>query len=125
MFLFRSLVTGLAGACFVLLALYEPPVIESTQREPPARCARVLAETVAALQERATIVDVASSVPATSIAALVRLEPDEHVATVDDAIVENDLAAGAAIAAHASARTFVDVGVAGPTSARRVLLLIH
>jgi hypothetical protein len=53
----------------------------------------------------------------------VRLEPGEHVATVDDVAVENDLAAGAAIAAHG--RAFVDLGVTGPTGTRRVLLLLH
>ena len=122
MFVFRSLVTGFVGACFVLLAMYEPP-----PRIEPARLASCasLAEvqTYTRNEHPATIVDVAASVPASQIASFVHLESGEHVATVDDAPVANDLAAGVAVAAHA--RSFVDLGIEGPTGVRRVLLLIH
>jgi hypothetical protein len=121
MFVFRSLVTGCAAACFVLLAMYQPPTIE------PPRAARVtptITRAHAQWPEYApTLIDVAPNIPATQIAALVRLEPGERVTSVDDVAVESDLAAGAAIAAHG--RSFVDLGVVGPTGTRRVLLLLH
>src|SRR5262249_52050378 len=117
MFVFRSLVTGFAGACFVLLALYEPPRVE------PAPEANGTREAVSRTEHPATIVDVAANVPASQIASFVHLESGEHVATVDDAPVANDMSAGVAVAAHA--RSFVDLGIEGPTGARRVLVLIH
>jgi hypothetical protein len=119
MFVFRSLVTGFAAACFVLLATYEPPTI--VERTDDARAAQPMPRPWA--DHMPTLIDVAPNVPASQVASLVRLEPGEHVATVDDVAVENDLAAGAAIVAHG--RSFVDLGVTGPTGARRVLLLLH
>ena len=117
MFVFRSLVTGFAAACFVLLAMYRPPVVE----QPVAHEARVVLP--ARPQHTPTLIDVSPAIAGSELASLVRLEPGEHVETVDDVAVDSDLAAGAAIAAHG--RSFVDLAVTGPTGTRRVLLLLH
>jgi hypothetical protein len=78
------------------------------------------------------LIDVSPSIRATAVSDLVRLGPDEHVIAIDDKPVANDLAAGAAISAHASRHedvsdrdAFIDVSVRSPTGPRRVLLLLH
>jgi len=73
-----------------------------------------------------TVVDVAHGVDAGSLATLVRLNADERVVAVDDQTVENDLAAGAAIAEHQlHSGNFLDLTVGGPRGNRRVLVLMH
>jgi len=121
MFVFRSLVTGFAAACFVLLAMYQPPPVE--HRVEQARVVLPTSTRPHYHEHVPTLIDVAPNIPAMQIASLVRLEPGEHVAVVDDVDVDNDLAAGAAIAAHG--RSFVDLSVVGQSGTRRVLLLLH
>jgi hypothetical protein len=124
MFVFRSLVTGFAAACFVLIAMIEPPARVSEPRVDHEARVVLPTSTRPHVREHApTLIDVAPAIAGSELASLVRLEPGEHVATVDDVAVENDLAAGAAIAAHG--RSFVDLAVTGPTGTRRVLLLLH
>jgi hypothetical protein len=122
MFVFRSLVVGLLGACFVLL-VRRPPCelrIEPT-RSPSASRVRVRPT-----RGLPIIIDIASGVPASALAALVHLGPGEHVIAVDDQTVSGDLEAGSLIAARASyPGTFIDLSVAGPAGERRVLVLLH
>jgi hypothetical protein len=73
-----------------------------------------------------TVVDVARGVDAGTLASLVRLRADERVVAVDDQQVQNDFAAGAAIAARDLASgKYLDLTVTGATGARRVLVLMH
>ena len=73
-----------------------------------------------------TVVDVAHGVDATQLASLVRLQPDERVVAVDDQRVDNDFAAGAAIAAHdLNSGKYLDLTVRGTRGSRRVLVLMH
>jgi hypothetical protein len=77
-------------------------------------------------QTGATLIDVAGTASPQTIISLVKLNPGERVATIDDTRVDNDLIAGIAIAERAHARdSFVDLGVVGPLGPRRVLLLFH
>lgn len=74
----------------------------------------------------ATIVDVARGVEVGMLARIVQIAGDERIVAIDDQPVENDIAAGAAIA-HRSlgANTYLDLSVAGPRGKRRVLVLMH
>ena len=73
-----------------------------------------------------TVVDVAHGVDAGSLATIVRLGADERVVAVDDKPVDNDLAAGAAIAEHPlDGGRYLDLTVGGPRGNRRVLVLMH
>ncbi len=73
-----------------------------------------------------TIVDVAHGVEPGAVPSLLRLRVDERVVAVDDQAVENDLAAGAAIAEHAPGPgKFLDLTVGSATGNRRVLVLMH
>ena len=116
MLLFRSLTLGLVAACFALL-LARPTVELRMAREPvrpsiPTRSP--------------TVIDVAAGVTNAQLASMIRLAPGEHVASIDDAAVVGDLGAGVALATVAlRAGRFIDVGVAGPTGERRVLVLLH
>jgi|MudIll2142460700_1097286.scaffolds.fasta_scaffold02156_8 hypothetical protein len=79
-----------------------------------------------ATTEAVTVVDVARGVDAGTLGSLVRLRADERVIAVDDRAVENDFAAGAAIAERAlGPGKFLDLTVAGASGSRRVLVLMH
>ncbi len=117
MFLFRSLAIGLLGACVVMLAsrpAYEVRVVAAA-RPPPL-----------AAPPSAAIVDVAAGVPAAQLPALIALAPGEHVVSIGDRAVVNDLDAGAALAA-ADTRPggFLDLSIDGARGSRRVLVLLH
>src|SRR5262245_11409702 len=108
---FRVLVLGLLGAD-LLLQITRPYEIrvERFDRSPV----------------NASIIDVARSVRADQLPAVVRLGPGERVVAVDGEPVADDLAAGAALASHAvAARTYIDLELAGPGGSRRVLVLLH
>lgn len=117
MFLFRSLAIGLLGACVMMLAYrpaYEVRLVEAS-RPPP-----VIASPAAA------IVDVAAGVPAAQLPALIALAPGEHVVSIDDRAVANDLDAGAALAAaETRPGSFLDLAIDGARGSRRVLVLLH
>ena len=118
MIVFRSLALGLLGACFLLLVTKRYEVVRA--RAPAPRPAYVVSVPAA------TIVDVASGVPASQLAALVHLAPYEHVIAVDDHPVVGDLDAGSMIASRETRwRTYFDLTVATPAGNRRVLVLLH
>ncbi len=119
MLLFRSLAVGLLGACFILLVKRPSPPRIAHERELVAVAAptRVVAP---------TIIDVAHGTPASQIAQLVRLDPDERVTAVDDQPVTGNLDAGTVIA-PATGRQFIDLTISRPAvgKERRVLVLVH
>jgi hypothetical protein len=120
MLVFRSLAIGLLGACMWLLATR--PFVQLHVREQPP----VLRAAPSAMSEPPTVVDVASGVTGAQLVSLVRLGPNEHVATIDDRPVDGDLEAGAHLASlDVRARRYLDLGVRGATGSRRVLVLFH
>jgi hypothetical protein len=127
MLLFRSLTTGLLGACVLLLvelSMPPPHVSAAPPIDPVEDHVFVAMEYVQTTS--ATIVDVSPAIRAADLAALVQLAPDEHVVSIDDRVVANDLDAGARLAAGgAGSGRYVDVTVSSPSSTRRVLLLMH
>jgi hypothetical protein len=74
----------------------------------------------------ATVVDVARGVEVGMLARIVQIAGDERIVAIDDQPVENDIAAGAAIAHRTlGANTYLDLTVASPRGKRRVLVLMH
>ncbi|HEX3473404.1 MAG TPA: hypothetical protein VHT91_00105 [Kofleriaceae bacterium] len=71
------------------------------------------------------VIDVAPGVPPAQIAALIQLRPGEHVAEVNDRVPASDLEVGALIASSPRRGEFLDLTVASPAGARRVLVLLH
>ena len=115
--LIRTLVAGLIGGCLVLALGFQPRMVIVRQ---------VVSRPRVHVPAGATLIDVSGSVTPAAMLSLIKLGRSEHVVTVDDAKVDNDLSAGVAIADNAHGRdTFVDVGVEGQSGPRRVLLLIH
>lgn len=129
MIVFRSLAIGLLGACFWLLATRPVEIVVRDQPRslfPPGDVRRLSGIGLAAPLEAPTIIDVAPGVTAAQLPSLVQLQNGEHVTTVDDTPVAGDLDAGRVLAQlDLHARSFVDLGVAGPHGERRVLVLLH
>jgi hypothetical protein len=120
--LIRTVVAGLIGGCLVLALGFHPRIVILKQIVSPPRVGARHVRT----PPGATLIDVASSVSPEDIASLIKLERGERIASVDDARVGSDLAAGAAIADRAHGHdSFVDLAVIGPSGPRRVLLLVH
>ena len=71
------------------------------------------------------VLDVAPGVPPAHIAALIQLRPGEHVSEVNDRVPASDLEVGALIASLPRRGEFLDLTVASPAGARRVLVLLH
>jgi hypothetical protein len=115
MLLFRSVTTGMLGAC-----LYFVLQLRAAPEQPPRSDAPA---------PGATVVDVAPGVEATAVYSLLALAGDERVVTVDDYEIDQrpyrDLEQ---IAVQTAARRggFVDLTIASPAGARRrVLVLMH
>ena len=134
MLVFRSLTVGLLGACLMLLATR--PDVRVDVRQVPSSASRtaVSAGSPAAnrVVETPTIIDVAPGVPIAQVTSLLHLAPNEWIASVNDVSVANELDAGLRMSAvadvssnPASASRFIDLGVEGPTSSRRILVLMH
>ncbi|HEY1555700.1 MAG TPA: hypothetical protein VGF94_12770 [Kofleriaceae bacterium] len=125
MLVFRSFAIGLLASCLVMLVVRPRIQIVLPRPAPPPRVLhRVVAEPAA------TIIDVAPGLGAAQIAPLVHLAPGERVVALDDRRVPSELAAGAELAAELEAdlgtpHRFVDLAIAGPGGARRVLVLLH
>lgn len=121
MLLFRSLTTGLLGACLALLVQLEP-----LSRAVPA-CAVAAPSAPRAptsTAPAASIVDVAPGV--SDVAAMVQLAPGERVIAVGDQPTTSDLAAGAALAAlPRGPGRYLELTVATAATTRRVLVLMH
>jgi hypothetical protein len=123
MLVFRSLVLGLIGACFLLL-VSRPSYVVFVARE-----SRAPAPAPAA----ATIVDVAPGVSGAQIPALLHLKPDERIVAFYDTPISSEQLAYSWIGANwdilneypCNHRSYVDLTVAGPDGERRVLVLIH
>jgi len=123
MLLFRSLTTGMLGACLYF-------VLQQPSHVPAGSGPAVPAAPAAARSIPATVIDVAGGVSALMVPSLVHLGPGEHIAAVDDRDAASDLSAGAMIADRARAGSFVDLtvvsGPRGPSApTRRVLVLMH
>jgi hypothetical protein len=74
----------------------------------------------------ATVIDVARGVDVGMLTSIVQIGQDERIVAIDDQPIENDLAAGAAIARKTlGANTYLDLTVASPHGKRRVLVLMH
>ena len=121
--LIRTVVAGLIGGCLVLALGFHPRMVIVKQIVSPPRQLEMHRHRT---PPGATLIDLASTVSPEGIASLVKLDRGERIATVDDTPVDNDFAAGAAIAGRAHGHdSFVDLAVTGPSGPRRVLLLVH
>jgi len=100
MFVFRSLVIGLLGACCLLLARLQHVSVRAPLviRPGVSTCDGTLPP---------TIIDVSPLVAESELVSLVRLAPGEHITSLE------------------RPQRYVDVAVAGPFGERRVLLLVH
>jgi hypothetical protein len=111
----RLLMTGLCAACVVLLATFQPFHLEVVRpieiRSPPPLV---------------SVVDVASTVPAHELPALLRLGVDEQVSAINDRPV-GDGPTGEALIGELALRAgqYVDLTVSSATRERRVLVLMH
>jgi hypothetical protein len=135
MFLLRLLTTGVCVACVVMLAAREPPrrgltidpgpcLLSGPQRPEGSPCEEAGAR--AARRPPVSVLDVAHGVAPDALAALVHLRPTEWVSAINDRALDPDLPVGyllAMLAPHAG--QFVDLTVSGPTTERRVLVLLH
>jgi len=115
--LIRTLVAGLIGGCLVLAFGVHPRMVVVKH---------VVSRPRIHVPAGATLIDVSGSVTPATMLSLIKLDRGDHVVTVGDTSVSNDLVAGEAIAMRATGHdTFVDVGIDGRSGPRRVLLLIH
>lgn len=115
MILFRSVVLGLLGACFWILAT-RPTVIVAARQEAPLRV----------VHQAPTILDVSPAVTREQLPSLVHLSDGEHVVAINDVIVASDLDAGRVLAnIDRASQKFVELGVSGPRGQRRILMLLH
>ncbi|MBC7978121.1 MAG: hypothetical protein H7138_24320 [Myxococcales bacterium] len=116
--LLRLLTIGLCTACVGLLAASPSVRIEVLQpAAPPAERVEPAG--------RLSVVDVASDVAPSSVAALVRLDAREWIAAIDDQPVNDDTELAREIRVRAEHGRFLDLTVVGGAAERRVLLLIH
>jgi hypothetical protein len=123
MLVFRSLAIGLSAACFALLVMR--PTVEMRVVEVPAATPAQprLARAAPVLP---TIIDAAPGITTAQLAMTIRLQPGEQIVSLDDVAVTSDLSAGILLASRdLRARQYIDVGVAGPSGERRVLVLLH
>ena len=123
MLVFRSLAIGLSAACFALLVMR--PTVEMRVVEVPAAMPAQprLARAAPVLP---TIIDAAPGITTAQLAMTIRLQPGEQIVSLDDVAVTSDLSAGILLASRdLRARQYIDVGVAGPSGERRVLVLLH
>jgi hypothetical protein len=127
MLVFRSVTTGLLGACLYFIVqlsgAQQPRAPELASPCANLGAARLVAEAVQ--HAPPTMIDVANGVPPLTVPSLVRLESGEHIASVDDRPVPDDLTAGALIAERARTHSFVDLTIDGHATTRRVLVLMH
>ncbi len=124
MLLFRSITTGMLGACLYCVLHLPPP----TETAPAAtRIDRAQRMSVSGgPQEPATVIDMAG-VPPRDVPAYIQVLAGERIESVNDRRVSNDLVAGVVIVERARAGGYIDVSIRGPdaTSSRRVLVLMH
>jgi len=116
MLLLRLVTIALCATGVALLASFQPVRIEVRSPAGPRGAAG----------PAINVVDVAAGVPASRIAALIQLRPDEHVAAIDDRPQISDLEVGALIASRPPRPgEFLDLTVGSPDGERRVLVLLH
>ena len=121
MLLFRSITAGLLGACVYLLAQlgdHTSRVERVSERVPVARPS-----------PEVSVIDVAHGVSPQTVLSLLRIEPGERIASVNDHEVASDPEAGYVLgeALHASPQ-YVDLTVMArddTTRNRRLLILLH
>jgi hypothetical protein len=128
MLVFRSFAIGLSAACFALLVMGPTVEIHECFTGPTqAQLARAAQGQLAhAAPVLPTIIDAAPGITAAQLAMTIRLQPGEQIVSLDDVSVTSDLSAGILLASRdLRARQYIDVGVAGPSGERRVLVLLH
>lgn len=124
----NALCAAVAAFVVALVFLAGPAHV---RRPPGTARMREIAERTAARDHRVpggtpvNVIDVAPGVPPAQIAALIQLRPGEHVSEVNDRVPASDLEVGALIASLPRRGEFVDLTVASPAGARRVLVLLH
>ena len=118
MLLLRLVTIALCATGVALLASFQPVRIEVRAPIGPRGDG--------AAGPAINVVDVAPGVPASRIAALIQLRPDEHIAAIDDRPQISDLEVGALIASRPPRPgEFLDLTVGSPDGERRVLVLLH
>ena len=132
---FRSVVVGLVGAClYFVVNLPEREAGSSSERQElevlrrEVVMQRARAEVYSQVARSMDVVDVAASVPATSVPGLVRVSASEHIVAVDDHPVASDLVAGGLIIERAHRGGYVDLTIEerdGSGLGRRVLVVMH
>lgn len=124
----NALCAAVAAFVVALVFLTGPAHVH---RPPGTARMREIAERTAARDHRVpggtpvNVIDVAPGVPPAQIAALIQLRPGEHVSEVNDRVPASDLEVGALIASLPRRGEFLDMTVASPAGARRVLVLLH
>jgi hypothetical protein len=125
----NTLCAAVAAFVIALVFLTRPAQFYRPQGMTPRM--REIAEATVARAHRppggtpVNVIDVAPGVPPAQIAALIQLGPGEHVSEVNDRVPASDLEVGALIASLPRRGEFLDLTVASPAGARRVLVLLH
>jgi hypothetical protein len=116
---------GVVRALLFFMALFCGFIL-GTWFDVHARLAECPPVAAVATSAEATVVDVARGVEVGMLARIVQIAADERIVAVDDQPVENDIAAGAAIAHRTlGANTYLDLTVASARGKRRLLVLMH
>jgi hypothetical protein len=134
---FRSVTTGLLGACVYLLtdlAIRVQPVdadgVELARITDPSPYARTPTAEPKSAETQATngvtIIDVAPNVPAATIAGLITLAEGERIVMVGDRMMMGNVSAGAQIAADViRGERFLDLIISKDGTTRRVIVALH
>jgi hypothetical protein len=136
MMLFRSLTLGLLGTCLYFVVARNDVREDVRTRVLRERLVVVDPILPAVAPSPVEIVDVAHGVEATSVLAMIRIGPDEHISEVNNRVYESneDFARAIAVAASnthdyystATPGQFVDLSVVDLSGrSRRMLLLLH
>lgn len=137
MLAFRSVTTGLLGACLYLLtdlAIRVQPAdtdgVELARVNEPSPYARTPPPPVPKSSETTgpgvTLIDVAPNVPAATVVGLVKIADHERIMLIGDRYVASNAVAGAEIASEiARGQRYIDLFVGGDGTIRRVIIVIH
>lgn len=118
----RLMTLGLCAANVVMLATWQPARVERLIEVAPPRAPVPPAPHDADLR----VVDVSYGVAPAMLAAALRLGPDEHITAINDQPVRFEPDAAVVLASlDSQPGAFVDLAVAGRTSERRILVLLH
>lgn len=135
MLAFRSVTTGLLGACLYLitdLAIRVQPAdhedVELARATDPSAYAAPPRPTsrVSSTGSGVMVIDVAPGVPTATIVELVKVGEEERIVAIGDRFLSSNLVAGAEIAAEITrGGRFLDLTIMGRGTARRVIVALH